>query len=139
MDLSRINELGAYAKSDEFGLFAASEWHRLYTPYIPFDSGAMALMYVTFDPWVITHTAPYAHYQYEGEVYGANIPVTNGNGDIERYFSQADKKKHPTGRQITYQKDGHPKASAKWDEAAKSTQLPKLCRTLSKQLARKIK
>lgn len=78
--------------------FAASEWHRLYEPYVPMDTGVLKDT-VTIRPKEIEHTAPYAHYQYNG---------TNFN----------------------FRKDKHPKASAKWDQAAAASQLDKLASSM---------
>lgn len=50
---------------DKLGTFAATEWHRLYTPYVPMDTGALANT-VQIRPWEIEHTVPYAHRMYEG-------------------------------------------------------------------------
>lgn len=52
-------------QSDRFGTFAASEWHRLYEPYVPYETGILANQ-VVITPWQIEHTAPYAAHQYYG-------------------------------------------------------------------------
>ena len=77
--------------------FAASEWHRLYGPYVPFRTGTLENQ-VLITPGEITHTAPYAAKCYSGN--------------------------------FNFRKDKHPHATAKWDEAAMPTQLPKLTKTL---------
>lgn len=77
-----------------FWEFAATEWHKLYEPYVPMQTG-MLKDTVSIRPKEIEHTVPYARYQY------------NGTG-------------------FHFRRDMHPKASAKWDEAAAPTQLPKL-------------
>lgn len=48
---------------DAFWTYVAGEWHRLYTPYVPMVTG---MLYDTkhIQPKRITHTQPYAHYQY---------------------------------------------------------------------------
>ena len=48
-----------------FWTFAASEWHRLYKPFMPRDTGTL-MNTVAIRPKEIEHTVPYAHYQYEG-------------------------------------------------------------------------
>lgn len=45
--------------------YAASEWHRLYSPYVPMKTGKLRDL-VAIRPKEIEHTVPYAHYQYEG-------------------------------------------------------------------------
>lgn len=52
-------------RDDAFWLYAATEWHRLYTPYVPMQTGALCHT-VEYAPREITHTVPYARKQYEG-------------------------------------------------------------------------
>lgn len=108
-----------------FWKYAASQWHRLYSPYVPFDQGELRSQ-VRIAPKEITHTVPYAHYQYEGQVYGPNYPISE-NGEIVGYYSQLGRPKRKMGRSLKYK---HPKASRKWDKAAEPTQKPKLISTL---------
>lgn len=108
-----------------FWTYAASEWHRLYAPYVPFESGALRDS-VTIAPKTITHNAPYAHYQYTGEVYGPNYPITQ-NGVRVGYYSPPNRPKQRTGGKLKYK---NPKAAAKWDQVAAPTQTPKLVSSL---------
>lgn len=48
-----------------FGIFAATQWHKLYYDYVPQQERVLANT-VKIEPWAIEHTAPYARYQYEG-------------------------------------------------------------------------
>ena len=68
----------------------------------------------------VHYTQPYAHYQYTGEVYGPNIPFEDEDGFIY-WRSPKGKKKYPTGRQLQYSKQVHPKASKEWDKAMMAT------------------
>ena len=52
-------------RSDAFWTYAASEWHRLYSPYVPMDEG-MLMNTVVIRPKEIEHTVPYARRMYEG-------------------------------------------------------------------------
>lgn len=81
-----------------FWTFAATQWHRLYSPYVPMREGFLTNN-VIIRPKEIEHAVPYARRLY------------NGDG-------------------FRFRKDKHPKASAKWDQAARATQLPKLVFTL---------
>lgn len=108
-----------------FWTFAASEWHRLYAPYVPFESGTLRDS-VTIAPKTITHNAPYAHYQYIGDVYGPNYPITQ-NGVRVGFFSIPNRPKHKTGGKLKYK---NPLAAAKWDQVAAGTQKPKLVSSL---------
>ena len=123
-----INARGMAARlqnDSAFWTYAATEWHRLYSPYVPFESGALRDS-VTIAPKTITHNAPYAHYQYTGDVYGPNYPITQ-NGVRVGYYSPPNRPKHPTGGKLKYK---NPKAAAKWDQVAAPTQTPKLVSSL---------
>lgn len=118
----KTGEILKAARGDKVGLCAAKEWHRLYLPYVPWDQGIMARN-VEYEPWKITHTQPYAHYQYEGQVYGPSFPIQEGAA----FFSPKGKKKRPTGRALKYK---NPRAAAKWDQAAIPTQGNKLTQAI---------
>lgn len=88
-------------------------------PYVPMAEGPLsqsALAQVT--PQYVQYgneSVPYAHYQYVGQVYGPNFPITE-NGNIVGWFSKPNEKKSPTGRAINYNTEKHPKATAYWDK-----------------------
>lgn len=85
-----------------FWTYAATQWHKLYAPYVPRDTGNLERT-VIIRPKEIEHTSPYAHYQY------------NGTG-------------------FHFRKDEHPRASAKWDQAAAPTQAERLASTLQQYI-----
>lgn len=66
----------------------------------------------------VKYPGPYAHYQYMGEVYGPNIPMTIGGEQTFR--SPPGQKKHPTGKPIEYSKEVHPLAGSMWLERMKA-------------------
>lgn len=99
----------------KLGKFAATEWMRLYRRYMPYEPRAF-----TIEPWMIIHQEPYAHYHYEGNVRGPNIPIRNG----ESFFSPIAPK-YLTGKRLHF---AH--GSDHWDEKATTTQAPKLMRAL---------
>lgn len=68
-----VNELMSKLDDSQFWTFAASEWHRLYTPWVPFDQGYLTKL-VEITPKTIEHTTPYARRIYEGE--GMNFQKT---------------------------------------------------------------
>lgn len=77
------------ARSDPFWTFAATEWHRLYLPYVPMRTGMLAGQ-VVITPGQIEHTVPYAHYIYNGTGF-------NFRKDLHPLASAAwDKKAEPT-------------------------------------------
>lgn len=63
--------------------------------YIPTASGKLRESGYVY-PSRIGWSAPYAHYQYQGEVYGPNIPVLIGGNLAWR----SPKHKYPTGREL---------------------------------------
>ncbi len=90
-------------------------------PYIPFNQGALAGS-VEYPQGIaggeIMYNTPYAHYVYEGKVYGPNIPIRDETtGEITGYWSPP--KKHPTGKEMKFSKDKHPDATKQFFEAAK--------------------
>lgn len=115
-------------RGDKFWTYAASAWHRLYKDWVPMNNGPL-YQNVQIEPKTITHIQPYAHYDYNGIVYGPNIPISE-NGVITGFFSPRNRPKSPTGRKLKFSNAQHPKACAKWDQAAAPTQLPKLVREL---------
>lgn len=117
-------------RADHFWTYAATEWHRLYSPFVPFQEGALQNT-VVISPGQIEHAVPYARYQYHGEAYGPNYPIYQ-NGVIVGYYSQPGMPKHPIGKELQYKRDQHPLASKEWDKAAEPTQKPKLVKALQK-------
>lgn len=89
-------------------------------PLIPFQQGALRNS-VNYPEGiyggVIEYNTPYAHYQYEGEVYGPNIPIYDSNGKLTGYFSPP--KKNPTGRPLQYHPEGTERGD-NWFEKAKA-------------------
>lgn len=53
-------------RSDDMWLFAAQQWHALYGPWVPFDTGALYQV-VEFEPGQINHLVSYAQKVYEGD------------------------------------------------------------------------
>ena len=108
-------------------------------PYVPMAEGPLsqsALAQVT--PQYVQYgneSVPYAHYHYEGEVYGLNIPIIE-NGIVVGWFSLPDENghKHPTGRQLQYTKA---KASRHWDEAMMAEKREEFVKQVHDILARR--
>lgn len=91
--------------------FLASEVVRFCDPYVPFQQGILKNQaFIAQDGSSVTYPAPYAQYQYRGEVMGPNIPITEG-GQVAGYFSKAPK--HSTGRKLQYH--GAPMRGPQWD------------------------
>lgn len=61
-----VHGITSRAENDPaFWIYAATEWHRLYEPYVPMQSGLLKDT-VSIRPKEIEHTVPYARYQYYG-------------------------------------------------------------------------
>lgn len=82
-------------------------------PYIPMDEGNLSHN-VNITPEAVSYVSPYAHYQYEGVVYGPNIPIYE-NGVIVGWWSKPNK--HPTGASLQYSTEKHPLATHHWETA----------------------
>ena len=107
-------EIGAKLENlinDEVMLSIHNLFAKKMEPYVPFNPGDQASVEIT--PEYVKYDAPYAHYHYEGLVYGPNIPIIE-DGIVVGWFSIPNKPKHPTGAQLQFKK---PLASAHWDEA----------------------
>ena len=55
----------AKVRDDKFWLYAAQQWHKLYSPYVPFREGVL-MNTVRITPNQIEHYVPYAAYIYNG-------------------------------------------------------------------------
>lgn len=70
--------------------------------FVPKKSGALresAVAHADYISWGENLSAPYARYQYYGQVYGPNHPIMRG-GRIVGWYSTPGRPKHPTGREL---------------------------------------
>lgn len=84
--------------------------------YVPFDTGKLnrATYYDKNGVHYGVHI-PYAHYVYEGLVYGPNIQyVDKKTGELK--WTSPVYPKYPTGDEMNYQTDVHPLATSHWDK-----------------------
>lgn len=98
-------------------LFLANQAAELMDPYVPADNLVLAQnIVITADDerGHITYASPYAHYQWEGELYGPNYPITDG-GEIVGFYSPPHKT--PTGKRLQHSDFRHPLATDHWDKA----------------------
>ena len=101
--------------------------------YVPYNTGALSDRGTYYNKEGVHYgvSIPYAHYVYEGLVYGPNIPVFK-DGVFQGFKSPENKS--PTGDDLTFNQDWvadeqggfkpvprssivHPKATRHWDEA----------------------
>lgn len=100
--------------------FIDSEVIRLCDPKVPFATGVLKHSAITasvIGHGMVVYATPYARYLYYGEVYGPNIPRYEA-GELAGFWSPPGKKKHPTGRKLTY--NGAPERGAFWFERMKA-------------------
>lgn len=100
--------------------FIDSEVIRLCDPKVPFATGVLKHSAITasvIGQGMVVYATPYARYLYYGQVYGPNIPRYEA-GELAGFWSPPGKKKHPTGRKMTY--NGAPERGALWFERMKA-------------------
>ena len=86
----------------------------------------------------VVWNTPYAHYQYMGIVYGPNIPIIDPEtGVIMGWFSPPGRPKHPTDRELTYDKSQNPMAGPHWVERMKADRLDELIEGAKRVMAGK--
>lgn len=126
----------AYEKAggDRGQLFLANEAKRLMDPYVPANNLILAQnvrTYVEDGAGIVEYQSPYAHYQYEGEVYGPNYPIYE-NGEIAGWYSPGHKQ--ATGKSIHYSTFRHPLATDHWDKAMMTARKGDLARAYERYL-----
>lgn len=88
------------------------------TPLIPYQQGALRNS-VRYPQGIsggeISWNTPYAHYQYEGVLYGPSYPIKDAMGNLTGFYSPPNK--YPTGRALQY---SNPGTGSKWFERAKT-------------------
>jgi hypothetical protein len=123
-----VNGTVSKIEDPSFWSYAASEYHRLLSPYVPFETGSLDNT-VRYNAGKTTgeieYYAPYAHYIYEGQAMGPSY-YSEGYG----FWSPPGRPKQYTGKPLAISRSKHPKASAHWDEVAEPTQVPKLIQAL---------
>ena len=131
---------------------------KLIDPWVPMRSRDGMAASVIATPEYIQYPGPYAHYQYVGTVYAANLPIIqgkDGNAQVVGWYSKPGVKKHPTERRLGtpgelrapdgtviwtfgYTTDMHPLATSRWDKVAMQTQLKLFERGVKDILLRKL-
>lgn len=128
-------------ENDEFRLFLTKEWRKFCDPYVPSSSSATLRQTVEIKPGLITYKMPYAHYMWNGIIYGPNLPIDADGNLVFPYDPskvvgwRSPKHKYPTGRRFNYSKDPNPKATDHWSDAAeRAGQKEKLIQSANKYL-----
>lgn len=92
--------------------FLANEAKRLMDPYVPAKNLILAQntrIVVEDEHGVVEYNSPYAHYQYEGELYVSSVTGSPWASEGEH--------KIPTGKKLQQDPFRHPLATDHWDEA----------------------
>ncbi len=110
-------------------LFLASESKRLMDPYVPAKNLVLAQntrVYLDGDQGVVEYNSPYAHYQYEGELYVSSITGSAWAAQGEH--------KVPAGKKLDYDTFRHPLATSHWDKAMTTARKGELTKAYQKYL-----
>lgn len=92
--------------------FLANEAKRLMDPYVPAKNLVLAQkvrITTEGEHGVVEYNSPYAHYQYEGELYVSSVTGSPWAGSGEH--------KVPAGKKLQQDTFRHPLATDHWDEA----------------------
>ena len=95
---------------DDVGRFLAETWAKIFEKYTPRDSGALGEYYIT-EPWKVTYTQRYAHYQWQG----------------------VSKK----GKPLNYNKEKNMLAQSHWEDAAERDKGNEVARAVTEYIKRK--
>lgn len=114
--------------------FIDSECMRRMAPYTPMRSGLLTesvKLGTVIGSGELRYLSPYARYLYYGEIYGPNIPISEGN-QLVGFFSPPGQKKHPTGREMTYDTSRRAQAGKLWFERMKADHAAAICEDAAK-------
>lgn len=112
-------------------LFMANEMKRLMDPYVPAQNMVLAQdvsIYTEKDAGIVEYRSPYAHYQYEGELY-----VSSKTGGA---IASEGEYKVPAGRKLEYSKFRHPLATSHWDKAMMTARGDDLTKAMQRYIDR---
>lgn len=118
-------------------LFLATTAARFMDDYVPADNMALSQnidITANEEKGLIHYLSPYAHYQWEGELY---VDPKTGKGafyDGERFWSRPDVAKIPSGKPLHYSAFRHPLATSHWDKAMMIAKKNDLVRALDDYL-----
>lgn len=94
-----------FCEDDRVGLFLATTWAKYFAKYTPMQTGTLRDSF-SVEPFKVTYNAPYAHYQWTGELW---VSSTTGSS-----WAEAGEIKVPTGQPLEYSKEQNPLATDHW-------------------------
>lgn len=97
------------ADNTDTGYFLATTWARYFAKYVPMQTGTLRDS-VQIEPFKVTYTQPYAHYQWNGMLY---ISPTTGTG-----WALPGEIKVPTDTPLNYSTEQNPLATSHWEVPA---------------------
>lgn len=117
VDNRYFNKLKKLSNDKQTMLAINNTFARRMDKYIPFDQGNLKDN-LTITEKYVQYNVPYAHYMYEGIVYGPNIPITE-NGIVVGFYSIKGSTKKPKvpKQMMEYNPSKHPLATRHWDKA----------------------
>lgn len=111
---------------------------RFAMPYVPQKRGNLkqsAWTFTDIGSGEVRYGEEYAHYMYEGIVYGPNFPVEfNAMGQPIDWRTYKGIEKYPTNRHIKYKKDLNPKAGDHWIDRMKVDRIDDIVKEAVKKL-----
>lgn len=116
---------------DEGLLFLATEAKRLMDPYVPADNLVLAQnvdVYVEDGIGIVEYISPYAHYQWEGELYVSSITGSPWARQGEHKIPAS-----PT-KNLNYSGFRHPLATSHWEEAMGTARKGELTKAMERYL-----
>lgn len=113
--------------SDDVRKYANTRLYAYCSPYVPMDSG-MLDQNVNITPEYVHYKSPYAHFQWEGEVFVDDRGST---------YAKRSTSKHATGRNLQYSTDKHPLATSHWEQAAAAAKVKQLAEDVEEYIKRK--
>lgn len=122
-------------------LFAAQEYKRMMEPYVPANNLILsnsATVSATETSGEVAYNTPYAHYQYEGELYVDPVYGKGAFTDGERFWSRPGVGKVPSGRKLHYSTTRHPMATDHWDKAAAVAEGDTMAKAIENYIGRRL-
>lgn len=113
-------------------LFLANEAKRLMDPYVPATQNKIlsqnVRVYADENAGHVKYNSPYAHYQYEGELY-----ISSMTGSA---WASEGEYKVPAGKKLKHKKTFHPLATDHWDKAMEIARKDELVQAYQRYLRR---
>lgn len=111
--------------SDDVRKYANTRLHAYCSQYVPGGSGGQLNVNIDVTKDFVHYKSPYAHYQWEGELYLAE----NGSS-----YAKKNESKYPSGKPLEYHTPG---ATSHWERAAMKAKGGQLAGDIEQYIKRK--